>query len=103
MSKTKNYVERCLSGDASLEDLDDAIQEWHEAETSLEIWDFLGMTKDEYARICEDRRMLRLVIRSRHLRVPMSMKPLDLAVAARSADVSEREVIQTWLQKTGRS
>lgn len=42
-----NFVEDCLSGNASLSDLDDYIDYWHEHDMEDNLQSFLGMTDYE--------------------------------------------------------
>jgi hypothetical protein len=44
-----NFVEKCLSREAVYDDIDDFIDQWHQAPQGQSIYDFLGMTRQEYA------------------------------------------------------
>ena len=47
----KTFIELCMEGKAKVEDIDDYIDRWHiaEQETELELYEFLGMSRLEYA------------------------------------------------------
>ncbi|MGD9616614.1 MAG: hypothetical protein AB7H90_19995 [Alphaproteobacteria bacterium] len=49
MSSQRNFVDLCLAGEASVEEIDDFIDAWHDASTGKELHDYLGMTRDEYS------------------------------------------------------
>ena len=42
-----NFIQKCLNGKVLIDDIDDFIHEWHSKESELEIYDYLGMTRDE--------------------------------------------------------
>lgn len=47
---TITFVDKCLAGDADLNEIDDFVEAWHGgAGEGLELDEFLGMTLDEYA------------------------------------------------------
>ncbi|MFN5725162.1 MAG: hypothetical protein ACK48D_00175 [Pseudanabaena sp.] len=46
-----SFIEKCISGDASLDEIDDYIDEWHDSDSdiNLELHEFLGMSWEEYS------------------------------------------------------
>lgn len=44
-----NFIHDCLSGDATVNDIDDYIDVWHTSNSAEELHQFLGMTEDEYS------------------------------------------------------
>lgn len=46
----KSFIEACLAGEASLDNLDDYIEYWHTHDTGNELHEFLGVTSGEYAK-----------------------------------------------------
>ncbi len=44
----KTFIQSCLDGEATLFDLDEYIDYWHEHETGLTLREFLGLTPYEY-------------------------------------------------------
>jgi hypothetical protein len=44
-----NFVEKCLSREVGYDDIDDFIDQWHQAPQGKSVYDFLGMTRQEYA------------------------------------------------------
>jgi hypothetical protein len=43
-----NFIEKCAKGLASPEDIGDYIETWRRCATSVEVWEFSGMTEQEY-------------------------------------------------------
>jgi len=46
-----SFIEKCINGDASLDEIDDYIDEWHDSDLSngIELHEYLGMTWKEYS------------------------------------------------------
>ena len=44
----KTFVDKCIDGEAFVENIDDYITEWHESNSKLPIHKYLGLTKYEY-------------------------------------------------------
>jgi hypothetical protein len=49
MSEDLNFLDQCLAGKATPDQIDDFIDRWHEAPGGRELDDFLGMTSEEYS------------------------------------------------------
>ena len=47
--RTDTFMSRYLAGDAAGDEIDDCIDAWHERSGGAELFEFLGMTRDEYA------------------------------------------------------
>jgi hypothetical protein len=48
--KAQTFIERYLAGDAHPQEIDDYVDAWHSTPQVLELHQFLGMSKEEYAR-----------------------------------------------------
>jgi hypothetical protein len=59
-----NFIEKCLSREASPEDIDDYIDQWHDNPGNQTLHNFLGMTHDEYAGWITDAAILPTIIKS---------------------------------------
>ena len=62
MSST--FVQACLRGDASLEDIDDWIDRWHDGTSSESLPVFLGMTENEYSLWVQQPSALKSIVES---------------------------------------
>lgn len=48
--KPKTFIDKCVSGEATIDQIDDYIDEWHDRkEDNGEIYKFLGLSQSEYA------------------------------------------------------
>lgn len=108
MSET-TFVEQCLEGRATLEDIDDFVDRWHESDEGeeRELHEYLGLTWDEYALWVERPASLRYVLFSKRFGVPLEQAlaeyPVDREPAvARARSKAEVQDVLAWLKKTGR-
>ena len=104
------FVEQCLEGTATLDEIDDFVEAWHEGDDPRDLHDYLGLTWEEYALFGERPEALRYIMFSRKHGVPVedvlqeySAGVEDLEpVAARAADPAEARAVLEWLKKKGR-
>lgn len=48
--KPKTFIDKCVSGETTIDQIDDYIDEWHVSkEDNGELYEFLGLTEEEYA------------------------------------------------------
>lgn len=65
--RSKTFIDLCLSGEASMEDVDDFVDAWHDGAGKLSLREGLGMSEQEYARWINDPRELSRVIASKKI------------------------------------
>jgi hypothetical protein len=70
MSKVASFIDLCLQGAASPEQIDSYVSQWHAGKIALdiELRDFLGMSRQEYAEWLRDANALHSIIAARKLR-----------------------------------
>lgn len=107
MSKRRPIIERLLSGqEYDLAKIDDEIDAWHEAETDLQLHEWLGLTREEYALYVEMPASIRVILAARHQKVPlkelMGATPGTALLAARGATAAEVKDLRKWLIATRR-
>ncbi len=102
MSKRKTFVDQLLSGDAMVEDADDFVEAWHDAGSGLAISEYLGMSEEEYLAWLEEPDLIRSILNARYRQIPFTNAVNELAMAARSADPKEANVLYEWLVRTKR-
>ncbi|MGM0878883.1 MAG: hypothetical protein ACQEWV_30510 [Bacillota bacterium] len=103
MSKIK-YMDACLQGEALLEDIDDFIDEWHESDSDEEVYEYLGMTFEEYSLWVENASLLKTIFYSREIGEPVLevIKESDVQkLVARAATAEEATQVRVWLKKKG--
>jgi hypothetical protein len=102
----ENFVSAALSGRASVDDLDDYIDEWHDSDATLSLHEFLGMTWDEYRTCTERPEALRYILAARKHGRPFAEELLatksKYALAARAESDEQAKGVYDWLVKTGR-
>ena len=99
-----SFVSLCASGELLLDDIEDSIDEWHESESELEIYEYLGMTQQEYRMWVHDPDLLPFIITAR-----MQGRSIDdvlgdihdLPMAARADSPATAKFLMKWLKETG--
>jgi len=102
--KKKTYIELCLEGMADLTEIDEYIEMWHNSKTSVPIYEYLGMNRDEYALWVEKSESLRFILFSRQygLTLQETINQMNaLPLAARASDTKELDEVIKWLKRTG--
>ena len=46
MNDKTSFVDACLAGDCDLDAIDDFIDAWHDGDSGMPLWQFLGVTLD---------------------------------------------------------
>ena len=96
------FVEKCLSGEALTDEIDDYINNWHEGEgQDLELHDYLGLTWEEYSLWGTRPSILSSIFSSRRKKIPFGqeLKLEKLSLAARAGSVKEAKEMEEWLKK----
>lgn len=100
-----NFMKDCLEGDALLEDIEEYIEAWHLSDSNMEIYEFLGMTLEEYFVFLEDESMLKTIFYAREQNISISdflRNDTEQMLAARAATPEEAAAVKEWLERTGR-
>ena len=58
--KMNNFITDSINGTAT--DIDDYIDQWHDSDDESTLYEFLGMTKEEYSLFCVDHKNLAIII-----------------------------------------
>jgi hypothetical protein len=66
------FFQRYLNGEVLAEDIDDFIDSWHENSDRKEIFEYLGMTKEEYSLWLHEPDSLPRIARARRIHLPVS-------------------------------
>jgi len=104
------FIDLVLSGHARASDIEDFIEEWHDLpedspEAQIEVYDYLGMTWDEYRLWAEHAESLRFIIAARRAEQPVEnilQQSKMIGAAARSREHSEAAKVLQWLAERGR-
>lgn len=73
------FLERYLNGEVLAEEIDDYVDRWHTASSKQQIYDFLGLSRDEYALWVRHRDLLPQIALARR-----EQRPLTSVIASKS-------------------
>jgi hypothetical protein len=102
MSET--FLQEVLEGTALWTDIDDWVDRWHAGENEGELYEFLGMSWDEYRLWAEQPAALRFIIAARERDEPVEalLQAPGQVVAARGLSKEDAQTVCQWLMQTGR-
>lgn len=100
------FLNQYLNGEVLAKEIDDFIDVWHEDPHAQEIYEFLGMTEEEYSLWLRDPDMLPHIARARREGLPLAVVVRtsleSLPIAARAADAAKVRRLIKWLESTGK-
>ncbi|WP_076264024.1 hypothetical protein [Intrasporangium flavum] len=107
MSET--YIDALLAGSATMDDFRAYVEAWHradfpEGQAVPEVYEFLGLTWDEYRFVALDETRLRYVAAARRHNQPLDafeQSAGQLALAARAGDSRELSELVAYLVDQG--
>lgn len=102
----KKYMDELLDGEAFLDEIDDYIDDWHNSDSDEKIYEYLGMTEEEYGLWVEDESVLKSIVYCRKNK--KSIKDIlefnkSYNMVARSATPEQGKKIINWMEETGRT
>jgi hypothetical protein len=104
-NRTASFFDLYSRGDASEHEIDDFVGAWHNSgdRETLSLFEFLGLTEDEYAVWVMDARSLPLILASRLAREPLHEAVARyLAKMQATADPLDRSAIWSLSHWVGR-
>ena len=99
------FIDLCLRGEADLSEIDDYVEKWHLSKDDIPIYEFLGMTREEYALWVEKPQTLRSILFAHKHGISLKQaisQEAESSMAARAANAHEAKEVLKWLKKTGR-
>jgi len=102
-----SFIERCISGDAFLDEIDDYVDIWHDDSTSedVELHEYLGMTWQEYSLWVTNPNILGSIVDARRKGQSLENAPvqeIQALLAARASSKEEAQRVMNWLQRIGK-
>ncbi len=91
-----SFIELCIRGEVLPEQIEDFVQWWHQSDSNKELYEFLGMTWDEYATWVADSSIVPLIVASHRTNRPLPDLIQDTASwleATRSKDPEKGPVM----------
>lgn len=93
-----NFIDECIQGVTLMSEIDDYIEAWHESDSDVSLYEFLGMSKKEYALFVEDETYLASIISAHRNKVDIvPMMREEFKLIARSDDPNKARQLQKWL------
>jgi len=95
-----NFILMCIEGEAMIDEIDDFVDKWHDSEDDGELYDYLGLTKGEYALWVKSPDMLPFIVTGRM----RDKNPLDVmeevasSMAARASTAKKARTLEKWLE-----
>lgn len=101
-----SFIDKCISGDALLDEVDDYIDFWHEDSTfeSVELYEYLGMTWSEYSLWMTTPSALNSIVNARRNGHSLENAPVSdmQALVTRAASPEEAQHVMDWLDRLGK-
>lgn len=98
-----NFIEDCINAEAILDEIDDYVEEWHNSNTNIPVYEFLGMTEDEYFLWVENDSYLKYIIEAhvQNREVNDIISDAYHKMVARTSSAKEAEELLKWLSERG--
>lgn len=99
-----DFINDVINADAILEQIDDYVEKWHELDTSSSIYEYLGMTEEEYFLWVENDFYLKYIVTAHEQNRSISEvleKVYTDKLVARSSTPEEAKQIYDWLVEKG--
>jgi len=100
----QTFIDLCADGFLLIDDIDDYVDMWHESDNEDELYDFLGMTRQEYRLWVHDPDMLYHIIAARVQNCSLEdvlNKVDELPMAARADSPAKAKSLMQWLKISG--
>jgi hypothetical protein len=99
-----NFMQLALQGYALPDDIDDFVDDWHDGASNDEIYEFLGMTLEEYTLWVSNPDSLPIIITARHRHIPLVNAVNDNIVeveriAARADQSWKIARLRSWIEQ----
>lgn len=99
-----NFIEKCLSGEALLDDVDDYVDAWHESESKTPLYEYLGMKRSEYTLWVSDPDVLAFIVTAHRQSCDVAevLEEFNtLPLAARADGPHKAKELMQWLKAEG--
>lgn len=104
--ESPTFLDLYLNGEVLGDEIDDFIDTWHANPGGKEIYEFLGMSKEEYSLWLRDPDTLPHIARARRAGLPLAVVLRttleEFPIAARSASATKIDRLRSWLRHIGK-
>lgn len=99
-----SFVDDVISADAILDEIDDYLNDWHNSNTDATVYEYLGMTEEEYFLWVENDYLLKYIISAHEQSKSITEVLKDVyspKLVARSSSSAEAKRLYEWLKREG--
>ena len=99
-----NFINDVINADAILDEIDDYIKKWHDSDTDCSVFEYLGMTEEEYFLWVENDFYLKYIISAHEKDININelhKEEYTSKLVARSSSPEEAKKIYNWLKEKG--
>jgi hypothetical protein len=101
------FLALAARGRAFLDDIDDYVDRWHEESSASSLWEYLGMSHEDYKIWLEKPEYLPFLVKAKRNQEPIETLLVNhsqqVRIAARGAEGPEEAAqVLAWLRQTGR-
>jgi hypothetical protein len=91
-----------LSGQVLADEIEDFVEAWHESDSNVGVYEFLGMTFEEYSLWVADADSIDIILTARHGDKPLKEAVNDNLrsqerIAARSDEAGKLAILARWV------
>ena len=100
-----NFINDVINADAILDEIDDYIEKWHDSDTDCSVFEYLGMTEEEYFLWVENDFYLKYIISAHEQNKNIEdliSEDYDTKMVARASSPEEAKKIYNWLVQKGK-
>lgn len=99
---SSSFMDLALQGRILSDEIEDFVGRWHDSESNVEIYEFLGLTFQEYSLWVSDPDNIDLIIYARHSNISISKAvndniQHDERIAARSDEARKIAALARWI------
>jgi hypothetical protein len=103
--KRPTFLEKYVNGKVSAEEIDDYIDSWHTGTAEQSIYEFLGLSQEEYSLWLQDPEALPYIAAARQTKKPLSeviaSRLKELSTNCGSRDARKAQRLHHWLEQHG--
>ena len=97
-----SFMTLALNGLVLSDEIEDFVQAWHESDSKEEIFEFLGMTFEEYSLWASDPDTIDVILSARHAGRPLKEAVNDNLrvqerIAARADEAGKLGILRKWI------
>jgi len=99
-----NFIFDVINAVAILDEIDDYVEKWHNSDSNVMIYEYLGMTEEEYYLWVENDFYLKYIISAHEKNVNINdllKEEYTTKLAARASSPDEAKKIYDWLNEKG--